>query len=531
MVVGGCCGWLLLWSVVALVGCSCVLGVDLPLMALTFLSLVLDHLHTLHQLIFLPPTSRAAVGILICVVCCCTLNYFRPHRNKTVLFVSQMSFLMSTFKYVCAVFLRLNDLTPADATVVGWIMVMLDVVFMLGSVVAIVVVVVLLRASVNTVQGDNQALVGGGDGEEGVSRRSLVQVVPMPQAEGEEEEGQQQSSLNKGIAGTLARVKSTRTKTVEKIEKNHQRGRDLAVQNIKQKQVQRRNSLQLRVQARNEKKNARESVAVNKKASRATVEMDDGATVEKVLIQKEAATTAAATSTTASVQATNIGATKENIETLRLTLCETMETPDKFQTWMAQYDKALTGLLLQVHLTKMIQKIAKKMGKGGVKEGFVEAVWASMKQGSGEEVAWDVIEHEVVKRWVFGEVKVGGGGSSKRVGGHGRGVGGGVLSTLAMVALVGLVWGTVSVGAVVAPADRDALKAGVGSCSYGVCTGGCLGETADGSCPTFAASNDATGNPYGVIGDLGVSSVISMYESKCHLSPSPWPRLLLLCFF
>jgi hypothetical protein len=100
-----------------------------------------------------------------------------------------------------------------------------------------------------------------------------------------------------------------------------------------------------------------------------------------------------------------------------------------------------------------------------------------------------------------------------------------------MVALVGLVWGTVSVGAVVAPADRDALKAGVGSCSYGVCTGGCLGETADGSCPTFAASNDATGNPYGVIGDLGVSSVISMYESKCHLSPSPWPRLLLLCFF
>jgi hypothetical protein len=43
-------------------------------------------------LIFLPPTSRSAIAILICVVCCCTLNFFQPHRNKLVLFVSQLSF-------------------------------------------------------------------------------------------------------------------------------------------------------------------------------------------------------------------------------------------------------------------------------------------------------------------------------------------------------------------------------------------------------------------------------------------------------
>ena len=175
----------------------------------------------------------------------------------------------------------------------------------------------------------------------------------------------------------------------------------MAVQNIKEQQVQRRNSLQLRVQARNQKKNARETVAVNKNASRATVETEEGATVEKVFIQQEAATTAAATSTTASVPVTNIGTTKESIEALRLSLCKIMKTPDQFQTWMARYDKALTGLLLRVHVAKMVQKIAKKMGKGEANEGFVEAVWASMKQGSGEEVAWGAIEHEVVKRWVF----------------------------------------------------------------------------------------------------------------------------------
>ena len=40
----------------------------------------------------------------------------------------------------------------------------------------------------------------------------------------------------------------------------------------------------------------------------------------------------------------------------------------------------------------------------------------------------------------------------------------------------------------------------------------CLSETADGSCPDFAASNDATGNPYGVIGEWDVSAVTNMEE-------------------
>ena len=78
--------------------------------------------------------------------------------------------------------------------------------------------------------------------------------------------------------------------------------------------------------------------------------------------------------------------------------------------------------------------------------------------------------------------------------------------------------------AVFVPADRAALKTAVGTCTWGengyVCTGGCLGETADGSCPILAASNvPGTGNPYGVIGDWDVSAVTTMENSKCTLSP------------
>jgi len=116
-----------------------------------------------------------------------------------------------------------------------------------------------------------------------------------------------------------------------------------------------------------------------------------------------------------------------------------------------------------------------------------------------------------------------GGGGNKD---YGRKSGGGFVKQL-LVSLFGCVG---LVQAAFAPADQAALKAAVGTCTasdydyftnkYTVfsCTGGCLGETMDGSCPIFAASNvTGTGNPYGVIGDWDVSSVTSMESSKCTL--------------
>ena len=86
-----------------------------------------------------------------------------------------------------------------------------------------------------------------------------------------------------------------------------------------------------------------------------------------------------------------------------------------------------------------------------------------------------------------------------------------VLVVLALSCVIG------GVQAAFTPADSAALKAAVGTCVYGypnyVCTGGCLGETGNGSCPTFAASNDATGNPYGVMGDWDMSKVTSLENS------------------
>ena len=55
------------------------------------------------------------------------------------------------------------------------------------------------------------------------------------------------------------------------------------------------------------------------------------------------------------------------------------------------------------------------------------------------------------------------------------------------------------------PADSAALNTAVQAC---------LVETNDGSCPIFAASNDATGHPYGAIGEWQTGNVTDMSQSK-----------------
>jgi hypothetical protein len=73
-----------------------------------------------------------------------------------------------------------------------------------------------------------------------------------------------------------------------------------------------------------------------------------------------------------------------------------------------------------------------------------------------------------------------------------------VLVVLALSCVIG------GVQAAFTPADNAAFNSAKRSC---------LSETTNGACPIFAASNDATGNPHGVIGDWDVSKVTSLSRS------------------
>ena len=57
------------------------------------------------MLIYIPPTSRAGIAILICVAAVANLNFFQPHKNKVLFWLSQISFVTTTAKYTVALLL------------------------------------------------------------------------------------------------------------------------------------------------------------------------------------------------------------------------------------------------------------------------------------------------------------------------------------------------------------------------------------------------------------------------------------------
>ena len=100
---------------------------------------------------------------------------------------------------------------------------------------------------------------------------------------------------------------------------------------------------------------------------------------------------------------------KAKVEKIRLILNKLMKTQSRLRKWMVQCDKTKNGLLGRADFTQVVRKVVKKvgqkkLGQEQVKESLMENIWASVKEGSAEGVGWEVVEHEVVKQWVFPEV-------------------------------------------------------------------------------------------------------------------------------
>ena len=92
--------------------------------------------------------SRATLAILVCVLSIASLNYFQAPRNRIVFWVAQITFLTTTFRYLGCVLIMARAVKgdsageqglaaySTDDRIVGYLLVFLDLVTVLGSVVA-----------------------------------------------------------------------------------------------------------------------------------------------------------------------------------------------------------------------------------------------------------------------------------------------------------------------------------------------------------------------------------------------------------
>tara|TARA_B100000780_G_C21102799_1_gene445133 strand:+ start:476 stop:1897 length:1422 start_codon:yes stop_codon:yes gene_type:complete len=89
---------------------------------------------------YLPPTTRAASAILICVIAVACLNFSIPQRNRIIFVVCEACFISTTFKYLGAVLLNAGGTTEEDAAMLGIMLVALDVMTMLGGGIAAIAI-------------------------------------------------------------------------------------------------------------------------------------------------------------------------------------------------------------------------------------------------------------------------------------------------------------------------------------------------------------------------------------------------------
>jgi CRP-like cAMP-binding protein len=96
------------------------------------------------MLIYLPNMVRSSVAIILCLFAIANLNFFRPHKSKVLFWLTQLSFLTMAIKYIATLMLSAN-IPREEVEAVGITLIVLDIMFMVASVVAIFMAFWLLR--------------------------------------------------------------------------------------------------------------------------------------------------------------------------------------------------------------------------------------------------------------------------------------------------------------------------------------------------------------------------------------------------
>ena len=205
-------------------------------------------------LIFLPNMARSAAAILVCVVCCCTLNYFQPHRNRVVLMIAQMSFLMSTGKYIVAVLLTNQDATSDKESqqIFGWILVLMDILFLLVWLRSFLKVWLKLRASIRRAQSASKAKMK----RMTLSASQLSSAASSAAKEYEQQDRTHQENNTKVHPVSMKSEELSTEEEVKRIRKQSDIARRSTLTNIKQREVKANARVQKRLALRKKAKQA-----------------------------------------------------------------------------------------------------------------------------------------------------------------------------------------------------------------------------------------------------------------------------------
>ena len=133
------------------------------------------------MLIYIPSASRAGIAALLCMVAIANLNFFEPHKNKVLFWLSQISFMTTGSKYVVALLLTV-DTSIEEVETIGTLLICLDIGFIVASIVSIVISIWMLRNKFKTIQKKNN------------TSNAPTKVIPVSNDENQEKDQKQGKS-------------------------------------------------------------------------------------------------------------------------------------------------------------------------------------------------------------------------------------------------------------------------------------------------------------------------------------------------
>jgi len=230
------------------------------------------------MLIYIPSASRAGVATLVCVIAVANLNYFRPHKNKVLFWLTQISFISTAAKYVVASLLLIDteNLEKKEQKAIGVLLIALDIFFMISSVLAIFISICVLRFKVKQIQKEEMEKMSKSNAGEVHDQTHVVPVdasgnVLVEKEDDTDDDQNNEDFDNFSLFATaretqiqpvgltprrsgIARVRSARSQLVADIHEEHRKSQINLDASIQIKARKQRRKTQLRLKARSKLK-------------------------------------------------------------------------------------------------------------------------------------------------------------------------------------------------------------------------------------------------------------------------------------
>ena len=167
------------------------------------------------MLLFLPGNTRLAASLLVSISACCLLFGVKPHKANVIQRLEQSSFVILTFKYVGSILLVVGA-ADEEASVLGFVFIVLDVIYMIHSFICVGSVVHVLLGGNKDPNGSDAADAGTPSNARVVPKASLKKTNTRFQ------EALKQAVVHNDVANVIETSSFSAERHKEKVVKNKQ---------------------------------------------------------------------------------------------------------------------------------------------------------------------------------------------------------------------------------------------------------------------------------------------------------------------